>query len=135
MGKKASSRQRRGDYEVGKGRPPLSTRWKPGQSGNPKGRPKGAQNLVTIFYEALKQRLEIQERGKIRQITALEAIVKKLINEALKGNIKAIEFLLAKEPEITRKAEPVPKITADMNAHDLANIYRRMVTTVRARER
>jgi hypothetical protein len=135
MGKKASSRQRRGDYEVGKGRPPLSTRWSPGQSGNPKGRPKGAKNLVTIFNESFKQKLEIQERGKVRQITALEAVVKKLINEALKGNIKAIEFLLAKEPEITRRAEPVPKITSDMNVHEVTDIYRRMVTAVRGRER
>jgi hypothetical protein len=133
MSKKASSRQRRGNYEVGKGRPPLSTRWKPGQSGNPKGRPKGARNLVTIFYEALKQRLEIQERGKVRQITALEAIVKKLINEALKGNLKAIEFLLAKEPEITKKAEPIKKITSDTDAHDAASVYLRMVRASRER--
>jgi Family of unknown function (DUF5681) len=41
------------DYKVGKGRPPLSTRWKPGQSGNPKGRPKGAKNMMTCFREAL----------------------------------------------------------------------------------
>jgi hypothetical protein len=131
MGKKLSPRARRGDYEVGKGRPPLSTRWKPGQSGNSKGRPKGARNLATIFYEALQQKLEIQERGRLRQVSALEAMVKRLINEALKGNIKAIEFLLAKEPEITRKAEPMERITPDMDANEAANVYLRMVRRVR----
>jgi len=31
------------DYEIGRGKPPMHTRFKPGQSGNPKGRPKGVQ--------------------------------------------------------------------------------------------
>ena len=35
------------DYEVGRGKPPLHTRFKPGQSGNPKGRPKGVRNFKT----------------------------------------------------------------------------------------
>jgi Family of unknown function (DUF5681) len=130
MRKRASSKRRSEDYEVGKGRPPLSTRWKPGQSGNPKGRPKGAKNLVTIFHESFKQKLEIQERGKFRQITALEAIVKKLMNEALKGNLKAIEFLLAKQPEIARKKEPMERITADMDPNEAAKIYMRVVRGV-----
>jgi hypothetical protein len=72
-----------------------------------------------------------QERGRLRQVSALEAMVKRLINEALKGNIKAIEFLLAKEPEITRKAEPMERITPDMDANEAANVYLRMVRRVR----
>jgi hypothetical protein len=130
MRKSASYRRPRGDYDVGKGRSPVSTRWKPGQSGNPKGRRKGVKNLVTIFHESFKQKLEIQERGRVRQITALEAIVKKLINEALKGNLKAIEFLLAKEPEITRKAKPMEEITPDMDANEAAKVYLRIVRGV-----
>jgi hypothetical protein len=97
---------------------------KPGQSENSKGRPKGARNLATIFYEALHQKLEIRERGRLRQVSALEAMVKKLINEALKGNIKAIEFLLV-------KAEPVERITPDMDANEAANVYLRMVRRIR----
>jgi hypothetical protein len=127
MGRKTSSRPRRGDYEVGKGRPPLSTRWKAGQSGNPKGRPKGARNLTTIYNEAFDQKLEIQERGQVRQVTALEAMVKKLISEGLKGNIKAIEFLLAKEPEIRRKLQPMERITRDMDPNQAMKTYLRMI--------
>ena len=41
------------DYNVGKGKPPKSTRFKPGQSGNPKGRPKGRKNLKTELDEVL----------------------------------------------------------------------------------
>ena len=35
--------------------PPVETRWKPGQSGNPNGRPKGA---ATSFERVLEQELE-----------------------------------------------------------------------------
>jgi Family of unknown function (DUF5681) len=94
-----------GDYEVGKGRPPQRTRWKPGQSGNPKGRPKGARSLATIFHQALNQKIEIREKGKTRKITAIEGMAKQLVHQALKGDIKAVAFLLAKEPEISQAAE------------------------------
>ena len=43
------------EYRVGPGRPPKEFQFKPGQSGNPKGRPKGARNrLGTQFLEALE---------------------------------------------------------------------------------
>jgi hypothetical protein len=40
--------------------PPVETRWKPGESGNPKGRPKGA---ATSFERVLEQELERQVGG------------------------------------------------------------------------
>ena len=39
-------------YEVGNKKPPLNSRFKPGQSGNPKGRPKGHKSVsVTLLHE------------------------------------------------------------------------------------
>jgi len=93
------------DYQIGKGRPPVERRWKPGQSGNPRGRPRGAKNLATFLAEALNEKIRIQERGRIRPITAREAIVKKIVHEALKGNLKAASFLFGYEPEISQKAQ------------------------------
>jgi hypothetical protein len=89
MRQKTSSRRPRRDYEVGKGRPPVSTRWKPGQSGNPKGRPKGAKNFATLWSEGLKRKVRIRENGKLRKITRAEGIVTQVLNQALKGDIKA----------------------------------------------
>jgi Family of unknown function (DUF5681) len=54
---------------VGYGRPPMTTRFRPGQSGNPRGRPKGARNLSTIVAAALSERVAINENGRRRQIT------------------------------------------------------------------
>jgi hypothetical protein len=86
--RKKSPKPHAGDYKVGKGRPPRSTRWTSGQSGNPRGRPRGSKNLVTILADALNEKLEIQERGKTRPVTAREAIVRRIVHEALKGNLK-----------------------------------------------
>ena len=131
MRKKTISRRRSENYEVGKGRPPLSTRWKPGQCGNPKGRPKGAKNLATLFNEVLNRKLTIQENGKTRTITGREGIVIRVFNAALKGDPKALAFILGIEPEIARKVEPMPKITRDMDANEAARAYMRMVKASR----
>jgi hypothetical protein len=124
------SRRRSENYEVGKGRPPLSTRWKPGQSGNPRGRPKGTKRLATILNEAMQQKIEINEKGQRRRISVWEAIVKTLRNNALKGDFKAISFLLAQEAEIARITEPIPNTTG-MSSQELANVYFRMVKASR----
>jgi hypothetical protein len=127
MRKKTSPRRQSRNYEVGWGRPPQATRWRPGQSGNPKGRPKGTKRLATILNEAMQQRLEIQEKGRTRRISVWEAVVRTLRNNALKGDFKAIAFLLAQEPEIARTTEPIPKISADMSAQEAMNYYLRFM--------
>lgn len=121
------SERHSGNYEVGKGRPPRATRWKPGQSGNPKGRPKGAKNLATIFNDVLNQKIEIQEKGTTRNITAREGIVRRLVHEALKGNTKATAFVLAKEPEIVRNAEALEMDTSNVTPAEAAKAYLRMI--------
>lgn len=76
-------------------RPPKSRQFQPGQSGNPAGRPKGAKNLATLIAEEGRQRVTIQEGGKTRRVSKHEAIIKRLHNQALNGDMKAIRSLLA----------------------------------------
>src|SRR5260370_30614119 len=63
---------RKPDYEVGYGKPPLHTRFKKGQSGNPRGRPRGAKNLTTLLIDALNQPVVVTENGRRRQIAKRE---------------------------------------------------------------
>ena len=84
-----------GDERVGYRRPPVWTRFRPGQSGNPRGRPRGARNLGTIVAVALSERVAINENGRRRRITKLEAAVKQLVNRAASGEARAAQLLLA----------------------------------------
>lgn len=67
-------------YEVGYGRPPLATRFKPGQSGNAKGRPKGDKNLSTLTREKLQAKVSVREAGRERRMSKGEIGVTKLVN-------------------------------------------------------
>jgi hypothetical protein len=82
------------DEDVGYGKPPRANQFKPGQSGNPKGRKKGIKNEVTILQELLEHMVALNERGKTRKITLLEAILRKVAEDGLRGNIKSVGFLL-----------------------------------------
>ena len=65
------------DYEIGYGRPPKSTRFKPGQSGNTKGRPKGSTNLENLLNKALDVKVTIETPTGTKRITKREAIMLK----------------------------------------------------------
>jgi hypothetical protein len=62
-----------GDYPVGKGRPPVHTRWKPGQSGNPKGRPKGHRNVRSELREIASQKVTVRDGDAERRLSLLAA--------------------------------------------------------------
>jgi Family of unknown function (DUF5681) len=80
---------------IGYGRPPKQHQFKPGRSGNPKGRPKGSKNEATIWKEVLNKRIAIREAGKSRKVSLLEAMILKFVERALtEGDIKAATFVL-----------------------------------------
>jgi Family of unknown function (DUF5681) len=81
-------------YEVGYGKPPRHTRFKKGQSGNPKGRPKGSQNLTTLLSEALNERVIVTENGGRRRITMRQAIIKQLVKRSATADWRAMKILL-----------------------------------------
>lgn len=66
------------------------TSFKPGQCGNPKGRPKG-KSLKSVLNELLADEITLVEAGKKRKMKANEAIALTLIKEALNGNVQAIK--------------------------------------------
>ena len=82
------------NYPVGYGRPPQHTQFKPGQSGNPKGKSKGTKNLATIVNTATKEKIVVNESGKRKSVSKLEIAVKQLVNKAVQGDQKAIMQLL-----------------------------------------
>jgi hypothetical protein len=82
------------DYTVGYGKPPEHARFKKGQSGNPRGRPKGSKNLLTLIQEELDRPIAVREDGRSRKVRAREALVKRLVHKGLSGHDRSIETLL-----------------------------------------
>ena len=83
------------DEAVGYSRPPTKNQFRPGQSGNPRGRPKGARNLSSVIAATLNERVAVTENGRRRHITKLEAAVKQLVNRAASGEARATQLLFA----------------------------------------
>lgn len=82
------------DYDIGYGKPPARTRFKPGRSGNPKGRPKAAKNLKTELQEELLETVAIKESGKTRKVSKQRAVLKSLMAKAVHGDVRAIATLV-----------------------------------------
>jgi hypothetical protein len=81
-------------YEIGYGRPPLRRRFKPGRSGNPKGRPKGKRNMRAAIESALNQPIKIREGDSVRSLSKRDGIVLTILNKALQGDAKAWTALI-----------------------------------------
>ena len=95
-------------YKVGYGRPPQRTRFQKGRSGNPKGRPRGSRNLVTLIRDALNTLVEVREHGQLRRITKLRASAINFANRVAAGDPRALEFLF-KNPTLHREVAELRK--------------------------
>jgi hypothetical protein len=92
--KKAARDRAAPDYEVGYGRPPKRGQFKPGKSGNSKGRPKGSKNLQDMIDAELNKTVVVNENGKRQSASKREVVAKRLINKALEGQDRAINTIL-----------------------------------------
>ena len=99
------------DYEVGYGRPPRHTRFEPGRSGNPRGRPNRSKNLATLLSEALREPVIVTENGRRRKVSKRQAVIKQLVNRSARGDLKAMQMLLGTMQEIEHRGEAEPAET------------------------
>lgn len=82
-------------YEVGFGKPPKESRFKKGQSGNPKGRPKGSRNFATDVKDVLASQVAVKEGERKTMVSTQKAALKRLKEKALNGDARALDRLLA----------------------------------------
>ena len=83
-----------GNNEVGYGKPPKDKQFKKGQSGNPKGRPKGSKNFSTNLREVLNSKVDITHGGKKKSTTTQDVALRTLKKNALTGNQRSLEKFL-----------------------------------------
>ena len=79
------------DSKVGYKRPPRDNRFRPGQSGNPRGRQKGVRNFATDVKATLAGPVALNEKGKAKRISTQEAALLRLKEKALKGDTRSLE--------------------------------------------
>lgn len=92
------------DYEVGYGKPPKGSQYKRGQSGNAGGRPPKApppppkkgelSELEAAILVTLRGSVAVKSGGKTRKVNALDALARKLLAQALDGDMRATRTLL-----------------------------------------
>lgn len=78
--------------QVGYGRPPLHTRFKKGQSGNPNGRPR-TKDLAQLLRREGNRRVTVRLGDRTVRTTILEATVRNLWALAAKGDSTALKLL------------------------------------------
>ncbi|MBA3915496.1 MAG: hypothetical protein H0X25_16910 [Acidobacteriales bacterium] len=90
-------------YSVGYKKPPRHTQFKPGESGNPKGRPKRLNAEAEIYNKALREPMWIKVNGRQKKLSTYEVILMQRVNKARKGferaTDKVLEFVRSQAPD------------------------------------
>lgn len=100
------------DDKVGYCRPPKHSRFKPGQSGNPRGRPRKNRSIEAMIKRELDQTVVLKEGGREIRLSKREALIKQLVNRAISGDLKPMQLVLA-HLEKHKDVEPFTATEAD----------------------
>ncbi len=91
---------------VGYGKPPIHSRFRKGQSGNPTGKRRhgAAGDAQTLIRQEAYRLLTIREGDKVSRIPALQAVVRSQIASAAKGNVAAQRAVVKAMQDIEAEA-------------------------------
>ena len=121
---------------VGYGKPPVHSRFRKGQSGNPTGkrRHREAERAQALIWEEAFRLLTIREGDKVTRIPALQAVFRSQIASAAKGNVSAQRAVVKVVQEIEAEArarrtggtanKKLNKDVNEMNDEELMDILR-----------
>ncbi len=91
---RSNSSKTKTHYDVGKGKPPKTHRFKKGKSGNPRGRPKAKKPGETSFEDLLNETVTIKKDGKNRTLTKKELILLQVVTKAAQGDYRSTVLVL-----------------------------------------
>ena len=100
-------------YEVGYGKPPKHTQFKPKQSGNPKGRPRQPPALSDVLARELAKVVTVTLDKKPTKISQGELAVMALMRSAMGGNLGALKTIATAWALLPAEAGPKSVMTKD----------------------
>jgi Family of unknown function (DUF5681) len=127
MAAKRKSRDRRGNeikvgdekpYRVGYGRPPLETRFKPNQSGNPKGRPRRPSSFHAVVETVLEEKVEIRDGDRILRMSNRQALVRTAVRRMLNGDPKLMRTVAQLKRAEVGSGPPEDEAAGGVSAND-----------------
>lgn len=123
-----AAHEEQGSYDVGYSRPPVATRFQPGRSGNPKGRPKGVNNLATDVQQVLTIPTRVTSEGTTKSIPTQRAALLRLREKALAGDPRALDRLV----ELASRYNNEPAPVATVLSRDDKEVLDVMVARIRS---
>lgn len=114
---------------VGYGSPPKSKQFKKGQSGNKRGRPKGSRNLPNVVESAFNEQVIVNENGRRKTVTKLEAVFKQLINKAAAGDARATQQVMTVLKTLDEPSESASSTTVREEAD--RQVVRQIIARIR----
>jgi hypothetical protein len=119
-----------GKTVVGRGSPPKHKQFKKGESGNPRGRPKGSKNLATLIADAAYDKITVTAKsGETRKMSRIHAATMQLANKAAQGDPKAVLKFMDWVDEIETRAtnsKPTETPISETDLKVLQAIHERM---------
>jgi Family of unknown function (DUF5681) len=100
-------------FRVGYGRPPAETRFKPGVSGNPKGRSKKTPSFSDVTEQVFNEHVEMRVGDRVLRMSNRQALVRSAIRQALAGKPRLLTVL----PAIMRYESETLQGRGDANLH------------------
>lgn len=98
------------NYEVGYRKPPKSTRFQKGKSGNPRGRPHRTQKpILEILQNVLSERVIVSDGSRKRKVSIDEALIRRFVTNALKGEPRELLTMLKLFQNIGALKPPEPE--------------------------
>lgn len=122
------------DYDIGYGKPPSSTQFKPGQSGNKSGRPKGSKSLDALIVQELGRRTLVTDRGRQRSMSKRQIMAVQTVNEAATGDHKARELVARVDRERESKTGGPQAVVEFWDTADDRLLFDRAMQRIRANE-
>src|SRR5215470_18061422 len=103
-------------YEVGYRKPPRHTQFQKGQSGNPGGRPRRAKRLEELALHEAYRATIVMADGRAEPMPAIQAVLRRQLQIAASGNVRAQRDILAMIQDIERIRHLAPSLFEDDGA-------------------